>query len=100
MRSSKGKEKWVTRWKYEVTAKPLRRGVWALKTGGYLVRTRVVDPRTGKALELQRVLHKATLAEAETERARLQSDARDHVTGRQPTPLQWSLFAGCCSRQR
>ncbi len=93
MRSSEAKTKWVTRWKYEMTAKPLRRGVWALKDGGYLVRTRVVDPRTGKVQELQRVLRDATLIQAENERVRLQSDARDLVSGRKQTPPQWSSYA-------
>ena len=48
MSSSEGARKWVTRWKYEMTAKALRPGIWGLKEGGYFLRTRVIDPRSGK----------------------------------------------------
>jgi hypothetical protein len=84
MRSSEGRPKWLTRWKCEVTTKRLHRGVWALKSCRYLVRTRVVHPRTGK--KLRRNLHKTTLSKPETDRARIQSAVRDHVNGRRRTP--------------
>src|SRR5215472_9542835 len=40
MSSSEGARKWVTRWKYEMTANALRPGIWGLKEGGYFLRTR------------------------------------------------------------
>lgn len=77
---------WVFRWKYEVSEKPVRKGIWALKGGGYFLRTRVVDPKTGRIMDYQRAMRGATLSEAESERRRLQSDVRDLVTGRKRTP--------------
>src|SRR5690242_4925408 len=73
---------WVYRWKYEMSERPVRKGIWALKGGGYFVRTRVVEPKTGRVLDYQRAMRGVTLNEAESERRRLQSDARDLVTGR------------------
>ncbi len=40
--------KWVTRWRYEIAAKPARPGVWRRRGGGFLIRGRAVDNRTGK----------------------------------------------------
>jgi site-specific recombinase XerC len=84
---------WVIRWKYEMTAKALRPGIWALKDGGYFMRTRVLDPRTGKFVEYQRVLRDVTLNEAERARYRLRCDAWDLVNGRKQTPMLWSTYA-------
>ena len=35
--SSSAAQKWVVRWKYAMTAKALRPGIWALKDGGFFV---------------------------------------------------------------
>ncbi len=91
--SAAAAQKWVTRWKYEMSAKALRRGIWALKEGGYFLRTRVVDPRSGKVVELQRVLRDVTLTQAEREKYRLRCDAQDLVSGRRQTPMLWSTYA-------
>lgn len=48
--------RWVTRWRYEISAKPILPGVWALKAGGFLARARVTDPRTGKRHQVMRVV--------------------------------------------
>jgi hypothetical protein len=40
--------KWITRWRYEIASTPTKPGVWRRKGGGYLVRGRAVDHRTGK----------------------------------------------------
>ena len=46
--------KWVERWKYWIAPKPSRPGVWRLRGGGYLVRGRATDFRTGKQREILR----------------------------------------------
>jgi site-specific recombinase XerD len=48
--------KWIERWKYEIAPKPSRPGVWRLRGGGYLVRGRVTDFRTGKQREVMRAV--------------------------------------------
>ena len=93
MNSSAETQKWVVRWKYEMTAKPLRPGIWALKDGGYFLRTRVLDPRCGRFVEYQRVLRDVTLNQVEREKFRLRCDALDLVSGRKQTPTLWSSYA-------
>jgi len=48
--------KWVRRWKYLIAVKPSRPGVWRRKEGGYLVRGRAVDCRTGRMKDILRVV--------------------------------------------
>jgi len=91
-RSSKG-DKWVTRWKYVMGVKAVRRGIWPLRGGGYFFRTRIADPRTGRVTDYQRAMRGATIAEVEEARARLQSDVRDLATGRKQAPMLWSTYA-------
>ena len=91
--SSAEKQGWVVRWKYEMTAKALRPGIWALKDGGYFLRTRLLDPRSGKFVEYRRVLRDVTLNQAERERYRLRCDARDLASGRKQAPMLWSTYA-------
>jgi len=93
MSSSTAGQKWVVRWKYEMTAKALRPGIWGLKDGGFFLRTRVMDPRSGKFVEYQRVLRDVTLNQAEREKFRLRSDARDLASGRKQAPTLWSSYA-------
>lgn len=93
MSSSEGAKKWVTRWKYEMTAKTLRPGIWGLRDGGFFLRTRVLDPRSGKFVEYQRVYRDLTLNQVEQEKHRLRSDARDLVSGRKQSPMLWSEYA-------
>jgi hypothetical protein len=93
MTSSEGARKWIIRWKYEMTAKALRPGIWGLKDGGFFLRTRVLDPRSGKFVEYQRVLRDVTLSQVEQERFRLRSDAQDLASGRKQAPMLWSSYA-------
>lgn len=58
--------KWVNRWNCWIAPKPTMHGVWRRKEGGYLVRARVVDPRTKKLREV-----KMTLPEADARTAYL-----------------------------
>jgi len=48
--------KWTKRWNVWIAARPSRPGVWRRKEGGYLVRARPVDPRTGRPREILKVL--------------------------------------------
>jgi hypothetical protein len=48
--------KWVERWKFWIAPKPSRPGVWRLRGGGYLVRGRATDFRTGKKREILRTV--------------------------------------------
>lgn len=46
-------QKWVRRWNSWIAPRPTKPGVWRRKEGGYLVRGRTVDPRTGKMKEVR-----------------------------------------------
>lgn len=52
----KGEPAWVTRWRDVIAAEPELPGVWRRRDGGYHVRGRVLDPRTGKLREVNREL--------------------------------------------
>jgi hypothetical protein len=97
MSSSEEVRKWVVRWKYEMTAKALRPGIWGPREGGYVLRTRVIDPRSGKIVEYQRALRDVTLNQPEREKQRLRSDALERATGRKQAPTLWSSFAAAPS---
>ena len=56
--------KWIRRFDTVLAEKATRPGIWRRKEGGFLVRARVRDPRTGKDREIRRVLAEATLEEA------------------------------------
>ncbi len=56
--------RWVTRWRYEISAKPVLPGVWRRKDGGFLVRGKVTDPRTGRQHQVLKPLDAATPLEA------------------------------------
>lgn len=69
--------KWVTRWRYEISAKPVMPGVWRRREGGFLVRGKATDPRTGKQHQVLKPLDVATATEArgwlDAEQRRLRS---------------------------
>ena len=50
------KEKWKRRWRSWIAPKPSKPGVWRRKDGGFLVRGRAVNPRTGKLCEVKLTL--------------------------------------------
>lgn len=54
--------KWVERWRDMVAEQPERPGVWRRRDGGYHVRGRAKDPRTGKIREINRALPEMTKA--------------------------------------
>lgn len=82
--------KWVTRWKYEISASPSAQGIWALKSGGYLIRVRVKHPKTGERRDALRTLRNAKLAEAKHVRAGLMAEERART---KPTISSRMLFA-------
>lgn len=87
------KPEWVIRWKQEMSKHAVRPGVWLLKSGGYVIRARVTDPRTGKARDRQQILRGASLKEAEAARDHLVFTERQVVTGNKRMPTQWSKYA-------
>jgi integrase len=46
-------QKWVQRWNSWIAPKPSKPGVWRRKEGGFLVRGRAVESRTGKIKEIR-----------------------------------------------
>ncbi len=70
------KNEWTTRQGYEVAKTPSAPGIFRIRSGGYLVRVRIRDPRTGKKIEKARVLPTAKLFEAQRARAELADAAR------------------------
>lgn len=85
--------KWITRWKYEIADKPTRPGIYRLKTGGYLVRCKVTNPRSGARVELMRALRDASLSQAVQELEAIRSEEQDRVRGKTRQRVLWSDFA-------
>lgn len=86
---------WVKRWRYEMAQKPTRPGIWRLKDGGFFVRARVTDPRTGREYQRSTVLRGSgtSLRDAFRAQDQLRSDTRDHLEGRKPSMPPWSEYA-------
>jgi integrase len=62
---------WIERWNDTIDAEPELPGVWRRKDGGFRIRGRAVDPRTGKLREVCRALpecKRARVAATELER--------------------------------
>jgi integrase len=56
--------KWILRSRYWMASKPSRPGVWRLKDGGWFVRARGIDPKTGHQIEVSDVRREGTADEA------------------------------------
>ena len=69
-------QKWVRRWNSWIAPKPSKPGVWRRKEGGFLVRGRAVDTRTGKlkevrfTVQVQDALEAFTLLQEELKKVR------------------------------
>jgi len=75
------KDKWIMQFGQRIAATPSRPGVWQRKEGGYFVRARPTDPRTGRKVEIRRVLHQAeTALSAYTQLQQLISDVKAGTT--------------------
>lgn len=81
-----GATEWVKRWKCEIATEATRPGIWRMKSGGFLVRARVL--RDGKRREAMRTLPKADLREA----VRVQSELAATLT-MSGAPASRPLFA-------
>lgn len=71
---------WVMRWKMQVSAEPCLPGVYLRKDGGFVVRSRIVNPRTGKMIELLKALpdlndQREAYAWLQAERSRVRDEA-------------------------
>ncbi len=56
MEAKQKEPKWVKKWNSWIAAKPSKPGVWRRKEGGFLIRGRAMDPRTGTKKEVRKVL--------------------------------------------
>lgn len=85
--------RWVSRWGYEMSAKPVRRGIYRLKDGGFYGRRRFTN-RQGKRVVVDGPMrHAQTPAEAESLLAARLSDAKAEAFGTTPAGMPWSNFA-------
>lgn len=92
-RSKRGE--WVERWRDVVAVEPELPGVWRRQAGGFRVRGRVIDPRTGKMREVNWAL--PNVGKARDAFAWLQGELekiRSGVVAEQPTAApQFRTFA-------
>ncbi len=79
------KEKWKRRWRSWIAPKPSKPGVWRRKDGGFLVRGRAVNPRTGKLCEVKLTLENVDAVEAFQ---RLQEELRKVRAGQVTTVVR------------
>jgi hypothetical protein len=77
----------VRRWRY-VMAPTSCPGIWKLKDGGYFVRVRVTDPRTGRRGQCARALRVMTVTiwDAIRVRDRLRHEGCERRQGDDPVP--------------
>lgn len=68
--------RWVSRWRYEISAKPVLPGVWRRREGGFLVRGKVTDPRTGKQHQVLKPLDEVTAPTPLDAKAWLEAEQR------------------------
>jgi integrase len=88
---------WVTRWN-DTLAKTDQQGVWRRKDGGFRIRGRTTDPKTGKRREVNRVLPEdvkrtreaAAILEAELARIRSGETAAGKAPGMPPF-AKWAV---------
>lgn len=79
------KVKWVMRWRYEISPRPVLPGVWRRREGGFLVRGKVTDPRTKvqrqlfKVLDVETALEARAWLEAEQQRVKAGTEAKKTV---------------------
>lgn len=86
--------KWVKRWGYMMSDKPVRPGVYRLKDGGHFVRGKLTDPATKRPKEITAVLRHATKpSDAERELEKLVAAERAELTGEILESPPWSDFA-------
>jgi integrase len=85
-------KKWRRRWKRWVSVEPVRPGIYELRSGGFLIRARITDCRTGRRTTILRAAH-GSLREAEQLRAQAAVEARTQVAVKAPPRRLFSEFA-------
>jgi integrase len=75
---------WVKRWGFEIESVPVRPGVYALKGGGFLLRARAKDPRTGRAKEAMQVTRELSMSQAIEARVKLIEKTRSELGSNKP----------------
>lgn len=92
---SSSEARWVMRWKTRMSAKALRPGIWRLQQGGFYLRLRVTEPRTGREVERTMTLRDPTMTVAAAQRAldQLRQEGRAEVRGIKPQRMRWCDFA-------
>jgi len=83
---------WVQRWNDCIATEPDLPGVWRRKDGGYHVRGRATDPRTGRLREVNRVLAECRRARAAATELEV-ALAEIRRGGRVDTPAGYPRFA-------
>ena len=86
---------WVVRWKYEMAAEATRPGIWRLGDGGFFVRARVMDPRTGREVDKSRVLRDQGISVREALRVQdqVRVERRERAQGKTRSRMLWSEYA-------
>jgi integrase len=88
-------EEWITMWNTQVAPKASAPGVWRRKEGGFLVRGRVNDPKTGRRKQVVKVL--PDLREPEEAKLWLKSELSRIKEGVGPAstaePVRFANFA-------
>jgi integrase len=74
---------WVKRWKTIIAKTPVKPGVWRKKEGGFVIRARVKEPRTGRMLEIRSQIEAESAEAAYLELQRRIEELRDGVEGPQ-----------------
>jgi integrase len=83
---------WMRRWGRWL-AKTNRPGIFRLQAGGWLVRTRVTDPKTGRRKDLLRVIPDGPIQAAQAALDSLAREQRDEMTGKTPRRQRWNDYA-------
>ena len=86
-------KKWVKRWGYDVSEKPIRPGVYEIKGGGHLLRAKATDPRTGRTKQAMQGVGNMSIKEAEEARAALLERARSEIGSSKPPPPLFAEYA-------
>jgi integrase len=91
--------RWLQRWGYTISKTPLP-GVFRKKEGGYLVRVRIVDPRTHKLRQVMRSLDANSPAEA---LAAVEAEAERMRNGsglQQPSAMLFATWSASLLRRK
>jgi integrase len=87
------KQPWELKWKHWIAPDPALPGVWARKEGGWLIRGRAIDPRTGSLREVRRAVMDGSAAEAKVELERELDRIRAGVPEHVPSRTRFAEFA-------